>query len=334
MRLRLVWLIVSLLALTATFALWVRYELASPYYGCGSESFVDIPHGAGTGEIADMLIAGGVLRHKLPFTLFVRWKGLGRHLQAGEYRFVAPARPAEVVQRLVQGDVFFLTLTIPEGLTARETIALMSRNGLGKESDLLQLLGRVDWIADLDRRATSLEGYLFPETYRFSRHAGPEEMLKTMVAQFRQRTLPLLAPDRLPDGWTIPEIVTLASMIEKEAKIQEERRLVASVLVNRLRIRMPLACDATIIYALKQAGGYDGNLHKPDMRIASPYNTYLHPGLPPGPIANPGMESLQAAVAPANSNFYYYVSRNDGTHFFSENLQSHLLAVARFQKHR
>lgn len=334
MRLRLAWLIFSLLALTSIFAFWMRYELASPYYGPASETFVDIPHGAGTDEIAAALLAGGVLRHQLPFTLYVRWNELGRHLRAGEYRFVAPARPAQIVRRLVQGDVFFRTLTVPEGLTARETIALMARNGFGKESDLLELIGRVDWIADLDRRATSLEGYLFPETYRFSRHAAPEEMLKTMVAQFRQRTLSMLAADRLPDGWTIPEIVALASMIEKEAKIKDERQLVASVLVNRLRIKMPLACDATIIYALKQAGTYDGNLHKSDMRIASPYNTYLHPGLPPGPIANPGIESLQAALAPAASDFFYYVSRNDGTHFFSKDLQSHLLAVARFQKHK
>ena len=334
MRIRLATLMFSILALVGAWAGWIWYELSFPYYDRTAETFVDIPRGAGTSEIASALVARGVLRNKLPFTLYVRWYGLARHLRAGEYRFFAPARPAQIVQRLVQGDVFFRTLTVPEGLTARETIALMARNGFGKESDLLPLIGRVDWVADLDRRATSLEGYLFPETYRFSRHAAGEEMLKAMVAQFRHRTLSLLASDRLPAGWTLPEIVTLASMIEKEAKVQDERRLVASVLVNRLRIRMPLACDATIIYALKQAGTYDGNLHKSDMRMASPYNTYLHPGLPPGPIANPGIDSLQAALAPAASDFFYYVSRNDGTHFFSKDLQSHLLAVARFQKHK
>ncbi len=334
MRIRLSWLICGLLALAATWAIWMRHEFYTPYYGRSSETLVDIPHGAGTSQIAGLLVAEGILRHKLPFTLYVRWHRLSRSLRAGEYRFDAPARPAEVVRRLVRGDVYYRTLTIPEGLTAREIVALMARNGFGKESNLLKLIDRVDWIADIDDHATSLEGYLFPETYRFSSHAAPEDMLKSMVAQFRLKVMPLLAAGHLPAGWTIQKTVTLASMIEREAKINEERQLVASVLVNRLRLNMPLACDATIVYALKQTGEYDGNLHKSDMKITSPYNTYLHAGLPPGPISNPGILSIQAALAPAESDFLYYVSRNDGTHFFSKDLQTHLLAVSRYQKHR
>ncbi|MBZ5495132.1 MAG: endolytic transglycosylase MltG [Acidobacteriia bacterium] len=335
MRRWLAGIILGLLALTGAAALWLQQELATPYYGAeGTETFVDIPHGAGTDAIGAALQAGGILHHKLPFLIYVRWTGLGRRLRAGEYRFSSPARPAQVVQRLVQGDVFYRTITIPEGLTAQETVALIARSGLGNEKEMDELLGRVDWISDLDPRAASLEGYLFPNTYRFSRHTTPEEMLKAMVVEFRTRFSTMRAADPLPPGWTIAQIVTLASMIEKEAKADDERRLVASVLTNRLRAKMPLACDPTIIYALKLAGTYHGNLRKEDLGISSPYNSYVHPGLPPGPIANPGAASLQAALGPAVSDYFYYVSRNDGTHAFSRNLRSHLLAVARYQKRR
>ena len=325
-------IILGLLLLAGASGLWLRRELATPYFGGGTECFVDIPHGGGTGSIAEALTTAGVLHHKLPFILYVRWAGLGRRLQAGEYRFSNQAQPSQIAQRLVQGDVFFRTITIPEGLTAKETIGLVVRNGLGNEREMEELLYRVDWISDLDSHAGSLEGYLFPETYRLSRQATSEDILRVMVAQFRLRISVLLAAAPLPNGWNIPQILTLASIIEKEAKTAKERRLVASVLVNRLRLKMPLDCDPTVIYALKQAGAYDGNLRKADMAIPSPYNTYTRIGLPPGPIANPGADSLLAALAPARTDYLYYVSRNDGTHHFSKDLRSHLMAVARYQK--
>jgi len=332
------WLVGAILAFLLLLggpAIWLQHELNTPYFGAaGLGSFVDISRGAGIGAIADALKAGGALRHKLPFLLYVRWTGQARHLRAGEYRFTSPARPARIVQRLVQGDVYFRTVTIPEGLTARETIALLVRVGFSNEKEMEELINRVDWIADLDPRAGSLEGYIWPETYRFSRHTTPEEMLKAMVTQFRVRMSSLLAANPLPSGWSIPQIVTLASMIEKEAKTADERRLVASVLRNRLRLKMPLSCDPTIIYALKMAGTYAGSLHKANLGMASAYNTYTHPGLPPGPIANPGADSLQAALEPAPSDYLYYVSRNDGTHFFSKDLRTHLQAVARYQTRR
>jgi UPF0755 protein len=324
-------ILLSLLVTAAAFTFWLRYELATSFFAGGAEVFVEIPRGSGTNAIAAALKAGGVLRHNLPFYLFVRWNRLGRHLRAGEYRFSSAATVSQVAQRLVQGDVFFRTVTVPEGLTARETVALIARNGLGNENALVELLGRVDWISDLDSRAASLEGYLFPETYRFSRHITAEEIVKSMVSQFRRATSAMLAAHHPAPDWTIAQIVTLASIIEKEARNPEERRLVASVLMNRLRIKMPLACDPTIIYALKLAGRYDGNLHKADLGLESPYNTYLRQGLPPGPIANPGYDSLLAVLEPAESNFLYYVSRNDGTHYFSKDLRTHLLAVSRYQ---
>ncbi len=326
-------LILMMLLSAAAFGFWLRSELGSAYRGFdGPESFVEISRGSGTQAIAASLKARGVLRYELPFILYVRWAGLGRRLQAGEYCFTLPARPVEIAQRLADGDIFYRSVTVPEGLTANETISLLAKGGFGNLREMEALVARTDWISDLDKDATSLEGYLFPETYRFSRRSNSEEILKAMVSQFRRQISALLEIAPLPEGWTLPRIVILASLIEKEAKTQEERRLVASVLVNRLRKRMHLGCDPTIIYALKLAGTYNGNLRKVDLSLDSPYNSYLKLGLPPGPIANPGSKSLHAALAPATSDYLYYVSRNDGTHVFSRDLRSHQIAVSRYQK--
>ncbi len=312
--------------------IWLHSELETPYFGQATEIFVDIPRGANTTEIANILEDSRVLRRRLPFVIYIRYARLGRHIQAGEYRFSKAATPEQVAQRLVRGDVYFHTITIPEGLTAHETIDLLARNGLGNSAEMEQALQNTDWIMDLDPRAKNLEGYLFPETYRFGRRADSETIIKTMVQQFHIRLAKILALYPLNPGWDIHRVVILASMIEKEVKQPEEGPLVASVLVNRLEKGIPLACDATIIYAMKSAGIYDGNLHKADMEMPSPYNSYLHVNLPPGPISNPGAISLRAALNPAKTDYLYYVSRNDGTHQFSRDLRSHLNAVNRFQK--
>jgi UPF0755 protein len=316
----------------AALGIRLRLELDTPYYGQSAETFVDIPHGANTTEIADLLTGAKVLHKRLPFIIYLRYRGLGRHIQAGEYRFFRAATPKQIAERLVRGDVYFHTITIPEGLTAHETIELLAKNGLGNPVEMEQALQNTHWISDLDPGAKNLEGYLFPETYRFGRRADSETIIKTMVQQFRKRLAKILAQYPPNPGWDIRRIVILASMIEKEVKEPEEGPLVASVLINRLEKGIPLACDATIIYALKSAGTYDGNLHKADLGIASPYNSYLHPNLPPGPISNPGAGSLRAALNPAKTDYFYYVSRNDGTHEFSKDLRSHLRAVYRFQK--
>ena len=314
-------------------AIWLQSELSNPYYNAGStEIFVDVPRGAGTSAIAEALKSSGVLRHTIPFILYVRWTGLARHLKAGEYRFAAPAIPGEVARRLALGDIYYHSITIPEGLTSREVIDLLARNGFGDENEMLALFCRSDWISDLDPHAKNLEGYLFPDTYRFVRRATPREILQKMVAEFRTRIARLLLANPLPASSSLGQVIILASMIEKEAKVDEERSLIASVLLNRLRLGMPLDCDATIVYALKQSDAFDGSLHKPNMTIPSAYNTYTHLGLPPGPIANPGTASIRAALAPDTSEYLYYVSKNDGTHYFSKNLRSHLMAVARYQK--
>lgn len=317
------------------FAWRIHADLRTPFFGASErEVFVKIPKGASAPAIARALVAAGVLRRELPFLLYLRWKGQTRDLQAGEYRFATPATPVEVAARMARGDVFYVSVTIPEGLTAEETISLMARHGLGSIEDFHRALSRVEWIRDLDDRARSLEGYLFPDTYRFARDADSEAILRTMVEQFRSRFRKLLNGRPIPERRSIRDIVILASLVEKEAGNKEERGLVASVLTNRLARRIPLACDPTIIYALKLEGRYDGNIRRADLVMDSPYNTYIHGGLPPGPIANPGLGALAAALDPTPSRYLYYVSRNDGTHVFSEDFRSHSEAVERYQKAR
>jgi len=312
---------------------WIRSELERPYYGGPPDgTFVDIPRGLSTNRIADLLVKRGILAGSLSFTLYLRYTDSGRRIQAGEYRFTEPATPRQVAQRLIRGDVYFRSITVPEGLTARETIELLAKTGLGNLEEMGRALLRTDWIRDMDPAARNLEGYLFPETYRFGRKVASEAIIKTMVSQFRTSYSKIRSqsPDRT--GLSVAQTVTLASMIEKEVKQPEEAPVVASVLVNRLEKKMPLACDATIIYAMKLDGTYRGRLGSGDLRMESPYNSYLHPNLPPGPIANPGARSIRAALQPAKTKFLYYVSRNDGTHHFSEDYRSHLNAVDRYQR--
>jgi UPF0755 protein len=328
--------VVFLLAAATGFAalwIWFYSELETPYYrSTAGEVFVEIPRGASAGEIAGLLARAGVIHHELPFRAYIRYTGMGRHIQAGEYRFAEPASPERIVQRLVQGDVFFYSVTIPEGLTARETVALLAKNGLGNASEMERALLKVRWIRDLAPAAGDLEGYLFPETYRFRRKADSETVIRAMIDQFRAKLAKTLQRYPLPAGWSLSRIVILASMIEKEVKNPQERPLVASVLINRLEKKMPLGCDATIIYAKKLAGTYEGRLGKADLRMDSPYNSYLHADLPPGPICSPGVDSLLAALRPARTDFYYYVSRNDGSHQFSKDYESHIRAVNLYQK--
>jgi UPF0755 protein len=317
----------------AVFGIWIYSELDTPYYGAqSSEVFVDIPHGAYAGEIAGLLANARILKYRLPFEAYLRCTHKGRHIQAGEYRFFKAATPKQIGERLIQGDVYFSSITIPEGLTASEIIALLAKNGLGNPSEMELALLKTDWIQDLDPNARNLEGYLFPETYHFKRKIDSETVIKAMVHQFRAKLAGIVSSYPLHAGWDVSRIVILASMIEKEVKRSEEGPLVASVLINRLEKRMPLACDATIIYAMKLAGTYEGRLSKADLAMESPYNSYHHLDLTPGPICNPGANAIRAALNPARTDYYYYVSRNDGTHQFSKDFRSHLRAVNIFQK--
>ena len=325
----------TVILVIAASAAWLYLELTTPYYNAPSNGiFVEISRGLDTGKIAKLLVESGILRHRLPFIAYLRFTNNAGRIKAGEYRFSGPASPKQITQRLIRGDVYYRALTIPEGLTARETIELLARNGFGTIEEMESLLLKTDWISDVNPDAENLEGYLFPETYHFSRKADSVQIIKTMVEQFRKQYREIVAEFPLRTGWNTSQIVILASMIEKEVQKAEERPIVSSVFYNRLERKIPLACDATIIYALKLRGTYNGNIRKVDLSMESPYNSYRNRGLPPGPIANPGTDSLRAALNPAETEYLYYVSRNDGTHVFSKTYREHQRAVDRYQRSR
>jgi len=310
-------------------------ELHSPYYSAEEEEvFINIPPGTGASKITEMLKDQGVLHMRLPLRLWMRYHGVDRNLKAGEYRFSGKATPIEIAERLTRGDIYFRSITIPEGMTAMETVDLLASNGFGDREKLEAMLLRTDLIKDLNPNAKNLEGYLFPATYRFGRNDDEEAIIRAMVGQFRSRINRILTDSPLPDGLTVADIVVIASMIEKEARVSWERPIVASVIHNRLRIRMKLDIDATVVYAMKLAGTWDGRILRADLQMDSPYNTYIYRDLPPGPIGNPGESTIRAALNPARTDYLFYVARNDGTHHFSRDLQSHNNAVNRYIRSR
>ncbi|HZT75448.1 MAG TPA: endolytic transglycosylase MltG [Vicinamibacterales bacterium] len=325
-------LIVLLVVVAAAAAAWAYARARAPYQGfTGSEQFVEIPPGAGSRTIGDRLVQGGVVRDHLTFRIALWLTGQGRRLKAGEYRFDHPMTPAEVIDKIARGDVFVIHVTFPEGLTSFEMAKIFESHGLGSAASFIAAASDASPVRAIDPEAKTLEGYLFPETYAVPRRTDASKLVRLMVAQFEHAWTPELRAAAAARHLTPHDAVTLASIVEKETAQPAERPTVAAVYENRLRIGMPLQCDPTVIYALERAGTYDGNIHKADLSIDSPYNTYKHPGLPPGPIASPGRASLDAAVHPADADYLYFVSRNDGTHVFSRTLDEHNRNVQRFQ---
>lgn len=329
------WLLVLSLLLFVAVALAgllseAHRRISTPYQGYESaEAFVEIPQGAGVIAIGRLLARAGVVRDETTFRVAV-WKlEAGRLLKAGEYRFSGPLTAEQVVTRLVRGEVFLRTITVPEGLTFQEMGRLFESRGFGPASAFVAAARNGALVTDLDPAARDLEGYLFPETYSLSRTATATDLVAMMVAQFRK-----VHADLWPGtGETRPlrEVITLASLVEKETAVPDERPTVAGVYVNRLRIGMPLQCDPTVIYALAKAGQWNGNLTRANLQVDSPYNTYRFAGLPPGPIANPGRGAVAAALAPRDVDYLYFVSRNDGSHEFAATLAEHNRNVQKFQ---
>ncbi len=293
-------------------------------FGPSSETFVDIASGTSGTAIGQQLAKAGIIRSPYAFDLIRAQKG--GTLKAGEYRFDHPAPLAEVYARLLKGDVYTRTVAIPEGFNLFDIAAAVEAAGLGsKASFLVAARQHTELIADLSPHATSLEGYLFPDTYHFSRHATPLQMLSTMVRRFRQATTQL--------GLTKASNTTviLASLIEKEVSVDSERPLVASVFENRLAKSMPLQTDPTVIYAALLENRYRGTIYASDLKSDSPYNTYRHPGLPPGPICSPGVAALRAAISPAKSDFLYFVSDANGHSRFATTLKDHSANVHQYR---
>ena len=310
-------------------ALGGAYVLLRPYQGYAGEVFVDIHRGAGTPEMSAQLSDAGVLRSKWPF-LAARALRPRSVLKAGEYRFDRPLSPWEVYRKIASGDVFYYSVTIPEGFNLSEIADVVARTGIITREEFLLAARQGGRVADLAPKLPTLEGLLFPDTYRFNRHTTAEELVGQMLQRFRRVWSEVSSGHPAPDS--VLETVTLASLVEKETPVASERPTVASVFRNRLRLGMPLQCDPTVIYALELAGRYRGQLLKDDLAVQSPYNTYARAGLPPGPIASPGRASLAAALEPAATDYLYFVADNHGGHTFSASLEGHSEAVARYRR--
>lgn len=322
--------VVSAVAALAATRLVDRWE--APFRGYESpEVFIEIAPGAGALAIARQLVGSGVVEDEWAFR-YALWKtDRGRDLQAGEYRFDEPLSALDVVGKLARGDVHLRPITFPEGLTLPAMAEIFDASDFGTGAAFLDAAGRVELIASLDPTAPDLEGYLFPDTYALPRTATADDLIEAMVARFLTAFGEPLRQRAAAADLSVREVVTLASLIERETALAEERAVVAAVYRNRLRIGMALQCDPTVIYALERAGLYEGNLTRDNLTFDSPYNTYRYPGLPPGPIAAPGLGSLEAAVQPADVGHLYFVSRNDGSHVFASSLREHNRNVREYQ---
>jgi UPF0755 protein len=312
---------------------WVYQQVVEPYRGYDqAEVFVDIPIGSGPRQIGEKLVEAGVVRDHMIFRVALLISGRARALKAGEYRFAEPVHALDVIDRIARGDVYKRRLTFREGLTIDEMAQVFEEKGFGQADDFRKAAMNTKLIADLDATAPDLEGYLFPETYSLPRNTPASEVVAQMVAGFRNAVTPDMRTGAEADGLTVRQLVTLASLVEKETGAGDERPLVSAVYRNRLKIHMPMQADPTVIYALQKAGNYNGNLTREHLReLDSPYNTYKYAGLPPGPIAAPGRASLQAAAKPADVDYLYFVSKNDGTHVFASTLIEHNRNVQTWQ---
>jgi UPF0755 protein len=318
-------LLTFLLLCCLGFAGWLAWALWLPV-SPGGQRFVMLRSGYSTRHVARELKSAGVIRNSEAFVL---WHAFHRRpsLKAGEYLFHRDANAITVHKRLARGDVYVHTVVIPEGFNIFDIAGAIEGAGLGSRQDFLKAAAAdTSLISDLDPQAKSLEGYLFPSTYEFTRAQSMHEMIAVMVKQFRR------VSGELGLNQDVHRTVTLASIVEKETSVPDERPEVASVYQNRLNDRIPLQADPSVIYAELLQGNYGGALHHDDMRFDSAYNTYRHTGLPPGPIANPGKTSLQAAMHPGDSKFLYFVSDGNGHHRFSNNLEDHNRNVAALRR--
>jgi UPF0755 protein len=329
---RLVTFVLFLALAAAGAGLWAWRSLNQPYAGFPGEKRVTVAPGASGLAILATLEGQGVIRDARLARLWLLAQG-DPSLLAGQYLFRAPLTTPEALGKVIRGDVVAHRATVPEGLTLEETADRLAGARLGDRDAFLAAMRDPSPIADLDPRATDLEGYLFPDSYTFVADTAPRAVVAAMVTNFRRRWRAEVSNHLPHDGGRTPrQVVTLASIVEKEAKAASERPLIAAVYANRLERRMGLFADPTVIFALKKAGRWDGNIRRNDLALDSPYNTYRFAGLPPGPICSPGVGALVAAAAPADVPYLYFVSRNDGTHVFATTLDEHSRNVATWQR--
>jgi UPF0755 protein len=326
---RLLLLLLILLVVTAGY---LYRALFLPYQGFPAGGlYVDIPRGASQRTIARLLENNGVLRSRIAFEALCRSQKR-RALEAGEYFFDHPVTAFEVLDVLANGRVYVKEFVVPEGFTMFDIADLATGEGFLPRDEFLAAARDRSLIRDLAPHALTLEGFLFPATYQFPRHTTGKDMTAAMVKRFRQVWITLPTASALAAHRSAQDVVTLASLVERETPRPEERQRIAAVFENRLRIGLPLQCDPTVVYALMLAGKYNGKLKGEDLSFASRYNTYHNKGLPPGPIANPGESALRAALDPPPTDDLYFVANTEGGHFFSKSLQEHNRNVARYRR--
>jgi UPF0755 protein len=323
-------LIVALSLTAAAAGAWAWRALHTPTPLAPAGAVVFVPPGEPFRGVAARLSSAGVVRHPLLLTAWARYHGLDRMVRSGEYRFTRALSPVEVLDLLQSRAEIAHSVTIPEGLTAGQVAALLEAEGFGGRDVFRCVMDDIGLLQEFALPVTGVEGYLFPDTYAFDPHEAPADLVRAMLTRFRQEGA-ALAARRTASGLSEVEMVTLASVIEKETGQADERKLISGVFHNRLRLGMPLQSDPTVLYGRIEARG---PITRADLDDRSPYNTYVHRGLPPGPIANPGRAALEAALDPAATRALYFVSRNDGSHEFSDTLEAHNRAVRHFQPHR
>ena len=329
--------VIALFAAAGT-AAWAWYSIERPYQGFSySGVFVDLPHGASSRTVARLLKQNGVVRSSFAFELYAR-RHAKRRLQAGEYFFDHAISGHDVFWQIADGRIYEQPFTVREGETIFDIAHDLETEKVMSADEFLTAAQNPDLIRDIAPHAKTLEGFLFPATYFLPRHPAASDVTAEMVHKFKeewQRIAPAESKQDisgLEHGRPVASVVTLASLVERETPKPEERPLVAGAFANRLRKHIPLQCDPTVIYALQDAGQYNGKLTGADLHFPSPYNTYVHPGLPPGPIGNPGEASLRAALDPAQTNYIYFVANTQGGHFFAATLVEHNRNVTRYHR--
>ena len=295
------------------------------------EQNVAVPPGQGLKATAADLYHRGLIRNVFKFNLYARLKGYDKKIKAGEYRLKPSYSPREILEIMVSGKVQLYKITIPEGYNLVQIADMMPAAGLGPARQFLEAANSSALAGEYGIPGESFEGYLFPDTYHFPRGVGPEKIIQTMVRRFREVFTAEWEKRAREKKMTVHQVVTLASIIEKETGAPSERPIISSVFHNRLKRNMRLASDPTVIYGIKD---FDGNLTRKDLTTVTPYNTYKIKGLPPGPIANPGAKAIAAALFPADKPYLFFVSKRDGTHHFSKTYQEHEKAVRKYQLRR
>jgi UPF0755 protein len=311
------------------FGTHVAAFLASPPGQQNATVSFDIAKDEPLSRVASRLAGEGLIRSQAYFVVFGRLTGSERQLKPGEYALSPTMRPLELLDRFRRGLVVLHPVTVPEGYSNRQVAEAIRAAGLGDPEELLRLAESPEFIGELGLAVPTLEGYLFPDTYAFPRSVATADIVRRMVTKFQETYNSVWAARAAELGFTQHQVVTLASIIEKETGAGIERPIISAVFHNRLRLRMPLQSDPTVIYSIENFGG---NLRKVDLTRDHPYNTYRRRGLPPGPIANPGRDALEAALYPAPVDYLYFVARNDGTHHFSRTLREHNKAVDQYQR--